>query len=394
MWIDRQIESLLLQRAATRPVVVLTGARQTGKTSLMRRLFPDHGFVTLDLPSEAEQAERDPGTFLARHPPPVVIDEVQYAPGLFRHLKGAVDQERRRYGAFLLTGSQPLGLMKSVSDSLAGRAAVVALEPLSFAEAKAAHPRLTADEFVVRGGFPELYENLQIDAEDFYRSYVATYLERDLRQFLQVANLRDFERFLRAAALRSAQLLNRADLARDAGIAGSTAGAWLSALEASHQLMLLEPWFANPTKTLVKRPKLYVRDSGLAAFLCGVQTVEALRASPLAGALWETSVCAEIRRAQSNRRGGWDFHFWRDRSREADFLLHRAGTFHLADAKWTEHPNARDTGPLRAIAGALPPGAVRSLSIFCRAPNPYPLDDADNAHAVPLDAPEALADWM
>ena len=394
MWIDRQIEPLLLQRAATRPVVVLTGARQTGKTSLMRRLFPDHGFVTLDLPSEAEQAERDPGTFLARHPPPVVIDEVQYAPGLFRHLKGAVDQERGRYGAFLLTGSQPLGLMKSVSDSLAGRAAVVALEPLSFAEARAAHPRLTADEFVVRGGFPELYENPQIDAEDFYRSYVATYLERDLRQFLQVANLRDFERFLRVAALRSAQLLNRADLARDAGIAGSTAGAWLSALEASHQLMLLEPWFANPTKTLVKRPKLYVRDSGLAAFLCGVQTVEALRASPLAGALWETLVCAEIRRAQSNRRGGWDFHFWRDRSREADFLLHRAGTFHLADAKWTEHPNARDTGPLRAIARALPPGAVRSLSIFCRAPNPYPLDDADDAHAVPLDAPEALADWM
>ena len=360
----------------------------------MRRLFPDHGFVTLDLPSEAEQAERDPGTFLARHPPPVVIDEVQYAPGLFRHLKAAVDRERGRYGTFLLTGSQPLGLMKSVSDSLAGRAAVVALEPLSFAEAKAAHPRLTADEFVVRGGFPELYENPEIDAEGFYRSYVATYLERDLRQFLQVANLRDFERFLRAAALRSAQLLNRADLARDVGIAGSTAGAWLSALEASHQLMLLEPWFANPTKTLVKRPKLYVRDPGLAAFLCGVHTVEALRASPLAGALWETLVCAEIRRAQSNRRGGWDLHFWRDRSREADFLLHRAGTFRLADAKWTEHPNAREASPLRAVAGALPVGAVRSLSIFCRAPNAYPLDDAGDARAVPLDAPGALADWM
>ena len=393
MWIDRQIEPLLRQRAATRPVVVLTGARQTGKTSLMRRLFPDHRFVTLDLPSEAEQAERDPATFLARHPPPVVIDEVQYAPGLFRHLKAAVDRERGRYGAFLLTGSQPLGLMKSVSESLAGRAAVIALEPLSFAEAKAAHPRLTADEFVVRGGFPELYENLEIDAEGFYRSYAATYLERDLRQFLQVTNLRDFERFLRAAALRSAQLLNRADLARDVGIAGSTAGAWLSALEASHQLMLLEPWFANPTKMLAKRPKLYVRDPGLAAFLCGVQSVEALRASPLAGALWETLVCAEIRRAQSNRRGGWDFHFWGDRTREADFLLHRAGIFHLADAKWTEHPNARDAGPLRAIAHALPVGAVRSLSIFCRAPNRYPLDDAGDAHAVPLDTPGALAAW-
>ena len=236
MWVERRIEPLLLQRAATRPVVVLTGARQTGKTSLMRRLFPGHGFVTLDLPSEAEQAERDPSTFLARHPPPVVIDEVQYAPGLFRHLKTAVDRERDRSGAFLLTGSQPLRQMQSVSDSLAGRAAVVELEPLSFAEAKAAHPDLTVEQFLVRGGFPELYANLEIDSEGFLRSYVATYLERDLRQLLQVARLRDFERFLRAAALRSAQLLNRSDLARDAGVAGSTAGAWLSALEASHQI--------------------------------------------------------------------------------------------------------------------------------------------------------------
>ena len=391
MWIDRHIEPLLLQRAATRPVVVLTGARQTGKTSLMRRLFPNHAFVTLDLPSEAEQAERDPDTFLARHPPPVILDEVQYAPGLFRHLKVAVDRERGRHGAFLLTGSQPLGLMKSVSDSLAGRAAVIELEPLSFAEAKAAHGDLTAEQFLVRGGFPELYENRDIDAEGFLRSYVATYLERDLRQFLQVSSLRDFERFLRAAALRSAQLLNRADLARDAGISGSTAGAWLSALTASHQLMLLEPWFANRTKSLVKRPKLYLRDPGLAAFLCGVQTIEALRSSPLAGALWETFVCAEIRRAQSNRRGGWDFHFRADRTREADFLLHRAGTFHLADAKWTEHPDARDAGALRRIAGDLPPGSVRSLSIICRAPNAYPL--GDDARAVPLDSPDALADW-
>ncbi|MXW34922.1 MAG: ATP-binding protein [Chloroflexi bacterium] len=392
MWIDRHIEPLLMQRAATRPVVVLTGARETGKTSLMRRLFPNHAFVTLDLPSEAEQAERDPDTFLARHPPPVILDEVQYAPGLFRHLKAATDRERGRYGAFLLTGSQPLGLMKSVSDSLAGRAAVIELEPLSFAEARAAHPELSTEEFLVRGGFPELYENRDIDAEGFLRSYVATYLQRDLRQLLQVSSLRDFERFLRAAALRSAQLLNRADLARDTGISGSTAAAWLSALAASHQLMLLEPWFANRTKGLVKRPKLYLRDAGLAAFLCGVHTTEALHSSPLTGALWETFVCAEIRRAQSNRRGGWDFHFRADRAREADFLLHRAGTFHLADAKWTEHPDTRDAGALRRIARDLPPGSVRSLSIFCRAPNAYPL--GDDAHAVPLDAPDALAAWM
>ena len=156
MWIDRLIEPLLLQRAATRPVVVLTGARQTGKTSLVRRLFPDHGFVSLDLPSEADQAERDPGAFLARHPPPVIIDEVQYAPGLFRHLKTVVDGDRERHGAFLLTGSQPLRLMGAVSESLAGRADLLELEPLGWAEARAAHPALTVEEFLVRGGFPEL----------------------------------------------------------------------------------------------------------------------------------------------------------------------------------------------------------------------------------------------
>lgn len=387
MWIERHIETLLRQRAETRPVVVLTGARQTGKTSLMRRLFPDHAFVTLDLPSEAEQAENDPSGFLARHPPPLVVDEVQYAPGLFRHLKAVVDRHRARNGLFLLTGSQPLTLMRSVAESLAGRAAIVALEPLSFAEANAARPALSAEEFLVRGGFPELHENPRIDARGYLQSYVATYLERDLRQLLQVANLRDFERFLRVAALRSAQLLNKADLARDVGISGATAGAWLSALEASHQLALLEPWYGNPTVSIVKRPKLYLREPGLAAFLCGVHSPQALAASPLAGALWETLVCAEIRRAQLNHRGDWHFQFWRDRAREADFLLHQGGAFRLADAKWTEHPQARHASALRKVAALLPAEAVKALSIICRAPNAYPL--GGGVDAAPLTAAAA-----
>ena len=390
MWIDRHIEPLLLQRVRTRPVVVVTGARQTGKTSLMRRLFPDHAFVTLDLPSEAEQAETDPGSFLARHPPPVLIDEVQYAPGLFRHLKTVVDRDRRP-GAFLLTGSQPMTLMRSVSDSLAGRADILQLETLSFAEARAARPDLTPEDFLVRGGFPELHANPAIDARGFMQSYLATYLERDVRQLLNVASLRDYERFLRVTALRSGQLLNRSDLARDVGISGSTAAAWLSVLEASHQLALLEPWYGNPTRSLVKRPKLYVRETGLAAFLSGVHTVAALRSSPLAGPLWETLVCAEFRRAQLNRRGGWDLHFWNDRSREADFLLHRAGTVQLADAKWTEQPRRRDADALRKVAAVLPAGAVEGMSIVCRAPNPHPL--GDGVDALPLGTIASLATW-
>ncbi len=373
MWIDRFVEPLLRKRAATRPVVILTGARQTGKTSLVRRVFPDHSFVSLDLPSEAEQAEADPDAFLARHCPPVIIDEVQYAPILLRHIKVAVDRERHRRGAFLLTGSQPFNLMKSVAESLAGRVSILELEPLSYAEARVAHPRLATEDFLVRGGFPELWADPNIDSDEFYAAYVATYLERDLRQLVRVTSLRDFHRFLRASALRTAQLLNRADLARDVAVSGSTASAWLSALEASHQLMLLEPWFGNRAKSLIKRPKLYMRDAGLAAFLCGVHTVADLLSSPFVGALWETLACAEIRRAQLNRIGRCDLNFWHDGTREADFLLHRGGKFHLADAKWTQHPQSRDAASLRKVAKYLPADSVLSMSVICRAPNPFPI---------------------
>ncbi len=241
MWIPRRIESVLRRRVETRPVVVLTGARQTGKTSLVRRLFPGHRFVTLDYPAEADEAEREPESFLRRHPPPVIVDEVQYAPALIRFIKIAVDENRREAGQFVLTGSQPLRLLSSGLSALAGRASITELEPLSYAEARSVAPGLTPETFLVRGGFPELHADPRLDARDFYRSYAATYLERDLRQFLRVSGLRDHARFLRAVALRTSQLLNRADLARDVGISGSTASSWLSVLEATHQALLLEP---------------------------------------------------------------------------------------------------------------------------------------------------------
>ena len=202
VWIPRYIEARLRRSARTRPVVVLTGARQTGKTSVFRRLFPAHKFVSLDLPTEAEQAEREPDAFLARHPPPVIIDEVQYAPGLFRHLKVAVDKGRSRYGQYLLTGSQKFTLMKGVSESLAGRADLAELDTLSFAEIRGARPDTPLHRAIVRGGFPELHANPDIDAVAFYNSYLATYLERDVRSLANVGSLRDFERFLRACALR------------------------------------------------------------------------------------------------------------------------------------------------------------------------------------------------
>jgi predicted AAA+ superfamily ATPase len=218
-------------------VVVITGARQTGKTSLVRHLFRDFAIVSLDLPSEAEQAEKQPKAFLARHGRPLIVDEVQHAPGLFRHLKGVVDAERSRNGQFILTGSQKLTLMREVSDSLAGRVAVVELEGLTFSEIRATGADVDPLSVAARGTLPELWEKPDLDATEFHRSYVATYLERDLRSMLNVSSLRDFERFLRACAMRSAQVLNKADLARDVGISPSTAGEWLSVLEASNQVL-------------------------------------------------------------------------------------------------------------------------------------------------------------
>ena len=398
MWIRRAIEPRILRAAATRPAVVLTGARQTGKTALARRLFPEHRYVSLDLPSEAAQAESDPDLFLSRHPAPVVIDEVQYAPGLFRHVKAAIERTRMRRGMFVLTGSQPFNLMQGVSESLAGRASVIHIEGLSYAEAISARPRMSIAQVMLRGGFPELYATPSVPVADFMRSYVATYLERDLRSQMRVGNLRDFERFLRSAALRTAQLLNKAELARDVSISPPTANDWLAMLERGGVATLLEPWFANRGKSLSKTPKLYLCDSGLAAFLMGIGDAEALRDSPLVGALWETFVCAEIRKAIAATDSPQQLHFWRDRTKEADFLLHAGGRFTLADAKWSEHPDRADAARIARVAAELPAGRVRSATLICRTPNAFafpaePLSGNATARvsAIPLrDVPQAL----
>jgi predicted AAA+ superfamily ATPase len=382
MWIPRALEPQLRQLVATRPVVVLTGARQTGKTSTLRRLFPNHGFVSLDLPSEAELAEHQPAEFLQRHPPPVLLDEIQYAPALFRHLKVAVDARRAAKGRFLLTGSQKSTLMKGVTESLAGRAGLLDLEPLSYAEVLSVLPRCAVEDYIVRGGMPELQADREVEVLPFQHAYLATYLERDVRALTNVGSLRDFERFLRAAALRSGQLLNKAELAKDTGIAPSTANQWLSVLQASGQIAILEPWFSNRTKSLVKTPKLYLADSGLLCALLGVRSAAELGLSPLTGAIWETAVAAELRRGLMNAGRPGELYFWREREREVDFVIHRAGRFVLAEAKWTELPSNRDAANLRLVAAQLPKGSVQRLAVICRCANAYPL--GDGVDALPL----------
>jgi predicted AAA+ superfamily ATPase len=396
-YLARRLAERLKSVAEFFPVVVLTGARQTGKTTLLRATFPGHHYVSLDLPSEAKAAEADPEGFLRRHPPPVLVDEVQYAPGLFRHVKRAVDAGGNQPGRFVLTGSQQFALMQSTAESLAGRAAVLDLHPLSAWEIRAADPanRLLADPAAVihRGFFPALWRQPELPSAEFYASYVATYLERDLRVALDVGNLADFERFMRLCAARTGQLLNKTALARDAGISTKTTAAWLSALQACNQVTLVPPWHGNLSKQLVKSPKLYFNDPGLCAFLMGLG-LGAVRSSPWSGALWETAVCAELRKVLSWRATSETLHFYRDTDGvEVDFVVGTGVQLDLVECKWTETPTARDATAMQRCAewlGRSGRTRVRSQTVACRTPAPFPL--APNCQAV--NGLELAARWL
>lgn len=358
MRFPRSISARIRRLAGHFKVIVLTGARQTGKTTLLTELFPDHRAVTLDLPQDAALAEDSPDEFLRRNPPPLFVDEVQYAPKLFRHLKAAVDAAPER-GAFVLTGSQRFVLMREVSESLAGRAAVLELHNLACEELGdvlwEALDRDALPGVLARGFFPALWDDPELPTTDFFRSYVATWLERDLRQMLNVGSLRDFERFLRACAARSAQLLNKSELARDVGVSVPTVTQWLSTLEAAGLVAILEPWFANPTKRLVKSPKLYLTDVGLLTFLLGLDARSLATWSGL-GAIWETFVLGELMRWREAWHPEATIWFYRDRDgTEADFVVQQGGRLRVLDAKLAELPPA-DAAHGLDLAGSRMPG--------------------------------------
>ena len=373
----RNVAPQLRDLANQFPVLVLTGARQSGKTTLLRSCFGDYRYVSLDLPSAAEEAENNPEAFLAANPPPLLVDEVQYAPGLFRHLKILVDRDREAMGRIILTGSQSFPLMRGVADSLAGRCVWKRLENLSLAEIAAGirldPPPSGWAALVARGLFPELWKRPELPRREFLSSYVATYLERDVRQILNVGSLRDFERFLRLLALRSGAILNRSELARDTGISVKAAGDWLSVLEASSQILLLEPWFENLGKRAIKSPKVYVQDPGLLCFLLGLDA-RSLGQSPLRGQIWESFVFAEIRKLNETAPDPGRLWFLRDQGgREIDFLLERGGRLELIEAKWGEGPE--DVRSLHTVAEAFSAHSsssrVAGKWIVCRAPGPY-----------------------
>lgn len=333
--LPRLLTDTLLRLARSFPIVAITGPRQSGKTTLARTVFADKPYVSLENPAELSFAQEDPRGFLARFPDGAIFDEAQRWPELFSWLQGLVDEDRR-VGRFILTGSQQFGLQAGISQSLAGRVGMTQLLPLSLGEwpqspQSGAVPDL--DGLLLTGGYPAVVAQ-GVPAQDWFPSYVATYVERDVRQVMKVQDLSTFLRFLRLCAARTGQLLNLAALAGETGISEGSARAWLSVLESSYLVLRLPPYHRNFGKRLVKTPKLYFLDVGLACWLMGIHTRETLTLHPQRGTLFETWVVGEFVKHRFNGGLAADLYFWRDSNGlESDLLFESGGRLQPVEIK-------------------------------------------------------------
>jgi predicted AAA+ superfamily ATPase len=366
--IERHVASPATTSNEPPHALVITGPRGTGKTHLAHTLHPAYRRITLALPSEAARAQHDPAAFLAAHPPPIVIDDVHLAPRLLHHVGRLVADQPRRTTGYVLVGGRPRLLAVAADGAFADRARVLHLDGLSHAEAAAARPDLPLAERLLRGGYPALYADPAADVGEFMRALVADHLARELPGQLRVDSVHDFERFLRAAAQRTGRLLNKAELAREVGIVGSTAAIWLDTLVEAGVVTLLQPWKPPHGAPLVKAPKLYFCDTGLCAHLLGIRTADELTASPHVAALWETCVHGEVRRRAAAGMPAAEPVFWRDRTKEADFLVPTPRGLLVLDAAWTEFPSSADQRRLLRIRDAIGPEAVATVAVVCRTP--------------------------
>lgn len=395
-YLPRTLESTLLQAAKDFPAVLVTGPRQSGKTTLLQHTFgATHRFVHLDEPDVRALALADPRLFMSQNPPPVVFDEIQYAPQLLHYIKGDIDEHRREKGRYLLSGSQNLLLMQDITETLAGRTAVLTLLSMAQIEKRQQPQTLPFWEFeidvltaraeqrvqgkeimasLMRSGFPELVVEPSRDPQPWFAAYLQTYLERDVRNIRNVGSLADFQRFLLALAARTAQLLNVSEIARDVGVAVNTAKAWLSILEASFQIVLLKPYYANLGKRLVKSPKLYFLDTGLPAYLAGLVDPKHALLGPMGGALFENAVFAELYRAFVHRGQTPRLFFWRTAAgHEVDFILDFGARLIPVEVKLTATPTPPMATNLTAFRELFPKPKVLQSYLVCLAAKAFRL---------------------
>lgn len=388
--IRRSIGPLLAGAAKQFPVVVLTGSRQSGKTSTAKSLFgKTHKYVLLEDPDTRVLIRQDPRGFLQRHTGPVVLDEFQHVPEIANYLQGLVDENRTRYGQFILTGSQNFRMMEQVSQSLAGRAAILTLFPFSLAEySRPVTTSVDVDHWLLQGSYPEPATRTELNIGLWTSSYVQTYLERDLRRMMNVGDLSTFDRFLRLVAARTASLLNVSNLARDCGVSVTHTQRWLSILEASFQILRVEPWFANLSKRLIRSPKIYATDTGLLCGLCGVQTERVLSIHPLRGNIFETAVVMEFKKTLSLMANPPQLNFFRTaQGLEADLLIETPTHLILGEIKSSHTPDPSWGAPLSEIEKLL----KKKVTKIVVAPTKERIALGSGVELIPL---QDIAQWL
>lgn len=318
--IRRNISDKVLAYASQYPVVTITGPRQSGKTTLCKMIFPEKAYISLEDVDERRFAKEDPRGFLNRFPDGAIIDEIQREPDLMSYIQTLVD-EKKKDGLFILTGSQQFDLMETMTQSLAGRSAIVNLLPLSYDEAYQNNRYETVlDEVLFKGFYPRIFDK-NLDPAEAMQFYVNTYVERDLRRLINIKDLSTFEIFLKLCAGRTGQILNLSSLGNDCGVNHNTVKSWVSVLEASFIIKLLRPYYRNFNKRLIKAPKLYFLDTGLASFLLGITRADQIFSHPLKGALFETYVFSELLKARYNRGKTDNLYYFRDsKGNEVDVI--------------------------------------------------------------------------
>lgn len=346
--IEREITSVFKKAVKTHPVVTVFGPRQSGKTTLVRHVLPHYGYVNLESPKERRLALEDPEGFFAQHPSPLIIDEVQRVPELLSWIQVRVDESGKK-GEYVLTGShQPL-LKEKIAQSLAGRTALITLLPFSLSELAAAGITLSRDEALYRGFLPRIYAD-KLDPTTANEEYYRTYVERDVRQLVQVENQAAFETFVRLLAGRVGQVVNFQSLSRDVGVDAKTLKRWMSVLEASYVVVHLQPYYRNFGKRLVKSPKVYFVDVGLAAYLLGITQASQVPRDPLFGGLFENLVVLDLLKTKFNRQLRQEFYYFRDNGGiEVDLVVEQARKLHLMEIKGAMTPDSSFGGNMAKI---------------------------------------------